>query len=301
MRGAMAAGLAVAAASPALADLELTPFAQKVADEVRPGGKGTVINGMTVAADCRGSRGNDCSVWAPPEMDLSAKPPPGSVRGKVTSKAYLDIRIVRDYNKEVLEDGVLRGRVVFGLYGEDSPKTAKQFLQFVSGEATGPTFASALFYKHTAGKYIEGGRISGFIPAPEIGFDAWDWGGKVISLNPVLEANNLKHDAPLLLSHKKLNPGPSFAVTLGPVPEMDGDWTVLGEVLEGKELIQAVANLPYITGKSLDPSGSVSDQWWTAQNKYFLDVAKALGDTRVANKYPGKLLRRVEVYKCGVL
>ncbi|KAJ1495743.1 hypothetical protein T484DRAFT_3095130 [Baffinella frigidus] len=30
MRGAMAAGLAVAAASPALADLELTPFAQKV-------------------------------------------------------------------------------------------------------------------------------------------------------------------------------------------------------------------------------------------------------------------------------
>ncbi|KAJ1495744.1 hypothetical protein T484DRAFT_1761079 [Baffinella frigidus] len=100
---------------------------------------------------------------------------------------------------------------------------------------------------------------------------------QVISLNPVLEANNLKHDAPLLLSHKKLNPGPSFAVTLGPVPEMDGDWTgpsfavtlgpvpemdgdwtVLGEVLEGKELIQAVlegaeliqavANLPYITG-----------------------------------------------------
>jgi hypothetical protein len=28
-------------------------------------------------------------------------------------------------------------------------------------------------------------------------------------------------------------------------------------------------------GKSLDPSGSAADRWWTAQNSYFLNFAKA--------------------------
>jgi hypothetical protein len=81
-------------------------------------------------------------------------------------------------SKQVLEDGVLRGRLVLGLYGDDAPKTAAQFRSFMTGDR-GPSFASALFYKHNPGRWLEGGRISGLNPAPELGPDAWDWGGKV--------------------------------------------------------------------------------------------------------------------------
>jgi hypothetical protein len=175
-------------------------------------------------------------------------------------------------SKQVLEDGVLRGRLVLGLYGDDAPKTAAQFRSFMTGDR-GPSFASALFYKHNPGRWLEGGRISGLNPAPELGPDAWDWGGKVraplraaprapppllasscpgssatppplalrargvergpraaaqvLALRPVLEANALRHDAPLLLTHRKLSPGPDFAVTLAPAPELDGDSTVV--------------------------------------------------------------------------
>jgi len=50
---------------------------------------------------------------------------------------------------------------------------------------------------------------------------------QVLALRPVLEANALRHDAPLLLTHRKLSPGPDFAVTLAPAPELDGDSTVV--------------------------------------------------------------------------
>ncbi len=48
--------------------------------------------------------------------------------------------------------------------------------------------------------------------------------------------------------HAQLSPGPEFSVTLAPAPQLDGAWTVFGEVLEGYEMVTAVASLPFVTG-----------------------------------------------------
>ena len=94
------------------------------------------------------------------------------------------------------------------------------------------------------------------------------------------------HSRKLLLTHQKLNPGPEFAITTAPAPELDGGWTVFGEVLEGSDLVTSIANLPFVTGKSLDPEGTLADSWWKAQNKYFLGLAKQFGDSRAGVRPP---------------
>jgi len=179
----------------------------------------------------------------------------------------------------------------------------KQFLQFVQSEqgTLGPSYSSSMFFRQEAGRWLEGGKINGLSKTEIAGVEEYEWMGRLLPLSPALEANGLKHDSRMLLSHRKFNPGPEFAITVAPSPQLDGPNTVFGEVLQGQELVLAMAQLPFVTGKSLDPSGSPSDQWWQAQNRYFQSLAKQLGDTRVSNKYPGKLLRRVEVTKCGVL
>lgn len=292
------AGALCQGASPAWG--ELTPMAQKIANEVTPGAQGTEINGKKVVSECRGSRGQSCNVWVPPTVEPS--PAYTGPKAEITAKVFFDVRIIKDYTKEVLEDGVQRGRIVFGLYGKAAPKTVTQFLTFVqSGQgAMGPTYSSSLFFRQEAGKWMEGGKISGLSKTEIAGLEEYEWMGRVVPLSSPLEANPLVHDSRMLLSHRKFNPGPEFSVTLAPAPELDGPNTVFGEVLEGQELITAMAELPFVTGKSLDPTGSPSDQWWQAQNRYFQSLAKQLGDSRVSNKYPGKLLRRVEVTKCGL-
>ncbi len=51
-----------------------------------------------------------------------------------------------------------------------------------------------------------------------------------------------------MITHIQLNPGPEFAITLAPAPELDGAWTVFGEVLEGYDMVMTIAGLPFVTG-----------------------------------------------------
>eukprot|EP00960_Hanusia_phi_P011657 340524-Hanusia_phi.AAC.2 len=130
------------------------------------------INGKEISDVCRGSRGQNCQVWVPPEVEKSSvqvvslkRCQLGTVssrgkqlvgiltssqgeRGEITNKVYLDVRIIRDYSREVLEDGVLRGRIVFGLYGKQSPQTVQHFLKFVTANyGEGPAYSSGMFYR----------------------------------------------------------------------------------------------------------------------------------------------------------
>ena len=122
----------------------------------------TEINGQLLekGGECKGARGNDCDVWIPPEIPDSPEELVGEI-GVVTSKVFLDLRILKDYNKEVLEDGAVRGRLVIGLYGNDAPKTVAHFLQFfpkIYGE--GPAYATGSFFRHEPGKYLEGRTVN---------------------------------------------------------------------------------------------------------------------------------------------
>jgi len=268
-----------------------------------PGMQGTEINGKKLdGIECQGSRGNRCNVWSPPEVEASPPIEKSGNRGVVTTKVFLDVRVIKDYTGEVLEDSAVRGRIVIGLYGKDSPKTAEQFLKFAKADdASDPSYNSGMFYKHQAGRWIEGGKINGLNLEEFGGGQVYQYLNKIVNLNPILEANKLAHTRKNLITHRKFNAGPEFAITLSPAPELDGDWTVFGEVLEGEEMVKAIADLPFVTGKSLDPSGTIADSWWKAQNNYFKGLAKQFGDSRANKMYPGKLLRRVEIVKCGVL
>jgi len=264
------------------------------------GGKVSQINGKEISDVCRGSRGQNCQVWVPPEVEKSSVQV--GERGEITNKVYLDVRIIRDYSREVLEDGVLRGRIVFGLYGKQSPQTVQHFLKFVTANyGEGPAYSSGMFYRHEAGRWIEGGRINGLSTTQVAGQETFQWNGRVVPLAPILETNSLRHDRKFLLSHRKFNPGPEFDITLSSTPELDASNTVFGEVIAGEEYVQEIVKLPFVTGKSLDPEGSPADSWWKAQREFFRNVAKVSGDTRVTNTFPGKLLRRVEITKCGLI
>ena len=95
----------------------------------------------------------------------------------------------------------MRGRMVFGLYGEDSPKGVERFLSFVSGNVgqftggQGPCYRSSLFERLEPGRLVEGGRISGLKQVEFAGTLEYQYGERLLPLRPVLEANNLKHDS----------------------------------------------------------------------------------------------------------
>jgi hypothetical protein len=127
----------------------------------------------------QGARGNDCDVWVPPEIPPSPEDAVGK-RGEITTKIYMDLRILKDYSKEVLEDGAVRGRLIIGLYGRDAPKTVEHFLQFLpTTPGTAPSYASGSFFRHEAGKWLEGGRISGLNRMQLAGVDSYEWNGVV--------------------------------------------------------------------------------------------------------------------------
>lgn len=51
----------------------------------------------------------------------------------------------------------------------------------------------------------------------------------------------------------------------------------------------------------VDGASSLASSVFTAQRKIFRGAAKTFGDTRLDKVYDGKLLRRIEVTKVGVL
>lgn len=120
------------------------------------------------------------------------------------------------------------------------------------------------------------------------------------TLRPILEVNDLRHDRRGLLTRARFESGPGFGVTLGAVPRLDGSHEVIGELLEGADLLERIEALPYITGKSIEGEGSLANSVFQAQKSLFSGIAKSGGDARAEDR-TGKLLRRVEITRVGML
>ena len=145
----------------------------------------------------------------------------------------------------------------------------------------------------------------------------------------------LSHGARGLLTHRDLDPTPSFGITTrggGSASSLDGTHTVFGCVLEdeGGFLGRAVdvpamtdaGTVSRTTTESERTSGtasaggdragavvgvggaefeSLASGVFAAQRRVFRDAARTLGDSRLDKVYDGKLLRRIEVTKVGTL
>ncbi|EOD15059.1 hypothetical protein EMIHUDRAFT_434219 [Emiliania huxleyi CCMP1516] len=252
-----------------------------------------------------------CLVPQPsPAASPAAAPAAASAPAAVTDRGFIDLRVIRSFDVDsgVLEDAAVRGRVQFELYGNDAPKAVERFKGFVKGDigqfrssSDGPSYRTGAFTTLRPGVILQGGRINGLRLTEFAGAQQYEYGSRLVPLDGVVEVNELKHDRRGLITRRQFSAGPEFGITLGPAPQLDSGWEVIGRLSQDSAgLLPLIEGLPYITGRSLEEPGSVADNVFNAQKSLFTSLSKTIGDSRAEDR-TGQLLRRVEIVNCGLL
>jgi peptidyl-prolyl cis-trans isomerase A (cyclophilin A) len=138
------------------------------------------------------------------------------------------------------------GVIVIRLYDDKAPKTVENFVGLASGTKewtdpkTGekvkrPLYNGTLFHRVIPGFMIQGGDPLG----RGTGGPGYKFADE---FNP-----DLRHNKAGILSMANSGPntnGSQFFITLGPTPHLDNRHSVLGEVVQGQDVVAAIGNTP---------------------------------------------------------
>jgi peptidyl-prolyl cis-trans isomerase A (cyclophilin A) len=140
-----------------------------------------------------------------------------------------------------------QGTIVCRLFEQDAPKTVQNFVELAEGkrEWTHPTmhnkskdrlYDGTIFHRVIPNFMIQGGDPAGT-----------GYGGPGYKFEDETKGSPHKFDKPGKLAMANAGPntnGSQFFITVAPTPWLTGNHTIFGEVVEGQDVAEKIANVP---------------------------------------------------------